>query len=313
MPQPSGIAPSLSSGPTPLRPDFTPLRTYLLTLPFVTTTILLLAILIQLLQSTLLPTLRPLLSLDPLALTSPTWYTQLHRLNTYPLTHLSPLHAAANLLAFVPLSARFERFQGSARWAALALGPLVVFPGVGYVVVERFVLPGGGTTRVVGLSALVLTLFTIVAVNTSRVSPYIQVPWWRCGGGGRGGFRTIYAPLALVGVFFVVAPGGSVVGHLCGVAVGYLYGFGWLAGLEPKEWVVEKVEGVARRWGWLEGGWLGRAGWVMAERSGRGRGDEGDRLPTSFGGGGGGEGSVAGSGGSNANRPFEGVGRPLGS
>ena len=46
----------------------------------------------------------------------------MHRINTYPLVHLGWLHLLLNLIAWVPLSERFEREVGSAKMGGLVLG-----------------------------------------------------------------------------------------------------------------------------------------------------------------------------------------------
>lgn len=47
---------------------------------------------------------------------------KVHRINTYPLVHLGWLHLLLNLVAWVPLSERFEREVGSAKMGGLLLG-----------------------------------------------------------------------------------------------------------------------------------------------------------------------------------------------
>lgn len=50
-----------------------------------------------------------------------------HRINTYPLVHLGWLHLLLNLVAWVPLSERFEREVGSAKMGGLVLGRELIF------------------------------------------------------------------------------------------------------------------------------------------------------------------------------------------
>ncbi|KAK6069604.1 rhomboid protein 2 [Seiridium cupressi] len=69
----------------------------------------------------------------------------------------------------------------------------------------------------------------------ARANPYlvigtVHVPTWT-------------TPLVLVLVTAALVPSSSLLGHLCGVAVGYLFGLGYLKFLAPPEKVLRWIEG----------------------------------------------------------------------
>lgn len=50
-------------------------------------------------------------------------------------------------------------------------------------------------------------------------------------------------PLVLLLFVTVLIPNTSLLGHLCGMAIGYLWGFGYLKFLAPPEWALRYIEG----------------------------------------------------------------------
>ncbi|KAF8458229.1 hypothetical protein BDZ91DRAFT_852200 [Kalaharituber pfeilii] len=226
-----------------------PVRTYLRKLPAVTVLVSGLCVAFWLIELVLGLPVTWWLKLDPLNI----GLRQLHRINTYPLVHLGLLHLLLNLATFVPLAERFEREIGSLKMGALLLGPLVTFPAILYLVVERGVFRG--TTSVEGLSALVLTLITIDAVRTSDHHPYFNFFGQR--------IRTLYTPLLTLFILLLLFPFSSLLGHVCGVAIGYLYGLKYLSKMDPPEWILEKIENKIAGWGLLRV--LVKFGWVGVE------------------------------------------------
>ncbi|KAF8444314.1 hypothetical protein BGX38DRAFT_711897 [Terfezia claveryi] len=241
--------------PPPPGISIAPLRTYLTKLPLLTVLISGLCVLLWVVEAVTTLPVGEFLRLDPRAM----GLSQLHRINTYPLVHLGWLHLLLNLVAWIPLSERFEREVGSAKMGGLVLGPLVTIPAAIYLLVEMGLL--GGSTSVSGLSALILTLITIDAVRTSVHQPTFILF-------GKT-LSTLYTPVITLSILFLLFPLSSLLGHLCGVAVGYAYGLKYLSKLDPPDWILVKVEGKLSQWGAMRklNGW----GWVGVEGREEGR------------------------------------------
>ncbi|KAA8897072.1 hypothetical protein FN846DRAFT_783406 [Sphaerosporella brunnea] len=158
--------------------------------------------------------------------------TQMHRLNTYFLVHSGFLHALLNLIALTPLLERFEREVGTLKATLLIAGPLVTFPGGLYLGIEMGLLRG--TTAVVGASALVFTFLAIEAVKTSGFQPNYRIVGWEV--------PTWCTPILWMVLASFLVPGSSVLGHFCGLVIGYAYACRYLRLLEPSEWILKKVE-----------------------------------------------------------------------
>ena len=140
------------------------------------------------------------------------WAFQLSRLTTYPLAHVGLLHFLLNAAAFVPLCARFERRHGTLRTLAMFLGPFESVPGLLYCVVDGGILRQD--TAIVGCSGWVFTLLAVESMGSEHVVVAGQrVPAWG-------------VPLALVVAAALVLPGTSLLGHLCALATGYVFGSG---------------------------------------------------------------------------------------
>ncbi|KAK9794287.1 putative Rhomboid family protein [Seiridium cardinale] len=159
--------------------------------------------------------------------------TTAYRINTFPLIHLNFLHTLFNVLALAPLLERFESEYGTLTSLAMFFGPLTTIPAVLYVLIERAVLRSN--TTVMGASLWVFLLLAVEAIRTYRANPYlvigtVHVPTWT-------------TPLVLVLVTAALVPSSSLLGHLCGVAVGYLFGLGYLKFLAPPEKALRWIEG----------------------------------------------------------------------
>ncbi|KFZ22657.1 hypothetical protein V502_02859 [Pseudogymnoascus sp. VKM F-4520 (FW-2644)] len=157
----------------------------------------------------------------------------LYRTNTFPLIHANLFHAFLNTIALVPLLERFETEHGTLTSLLLFFGPLSTIPAIIYVVLERGVLRGN--TAVLGASLWVFLLLGMEAIKTYRTNPHfkvgtVQVPTWT-------------TPLVLAVFISVLVKNTSFLGHLCGLAVGYLFGLGYLKFLAPPEKILRWVEG----------------------------------------------------------------------
>ncbi|KAJ9659766.1 putative rhomboid protease [Coniosporium apollinis] len=156
----------------------------------------------------------------------------MYRLNTYPFLHANFFHAFFNILAFVPLMERFESEFGTLISLALFTGPFGLIPGALYILTERVILRGD--TAVQGTSVWVFLLLANEAMKTYRTNPHfiigdVKIPTWT-------------TPLFIILVVSFLVPNTSLVGHLCGAAVGYLWGLSWIRFLSPPEKILRWVE-----------------------------------------------------------------------
>ncbi|OBR05210.1 Rhomboid family protein [Colletotrichum higginsianum IMI 349063] len=167
-------------------------------------------------------------------------FTSSYRMNTFPFIHKNFIHAIMNLLALTPLMERFEAEFGTLTSIALFIGPLSTIPAVLYVLIERFLFKGN--VGVMGASVWVFLLLGMEAIRTSKTNPQLtiatySIPMWT-------------TPLILILVVTALVPGTSLLGHLCGVLVGYLFGLGYLKFLSPPEkalrWVESKLNLLGR-------------------------------------------------------------------
>ncbi|KAF6812535.1 rhomboid protein 2 [Colletotrichum sojae] len=159
-------------------------------------------------------------------------FTSSYRMNTYPFIHLNFIHVALNLVALTPLLERFEAEFGTLTSIALFIGPLSTLPAILYVLFEQFVFKGNAA--VMGSSIWVFLLLANEAIRTYKTNPFLtiathSIPTWT-------------TPLILTLVVTALVPGTSLLGHLCGVAVGYLFGLGYLKFLSPPEKALRWVE-----------------------------------------------------------------------
>jgi len=159
--------------------------------------------------------------------------SSLYRLNTYPFIHLNFFHAFMNILALVPLLERFESEHGTLTSLALFFGPFVTIPSFIYLFVEKVILRAN--TAVMGASIWVFLLLGIEAIRTYKVNPYLVV--------GTHNIPTWTSPLALLLCVAALVPSSSFLGHLCGLAVGYFCGLGYLKYLAPPEKILRWIEG----------------------------------------------------------------------
>ncbi|KAK3690031.1 hypothetical protein B0T22DRAFT_375671 [Podospora appendiculata] len=156
----------------------------------------------------------------------------LYRINTFPFIHQNVFHMVMNLLAVTPLLDRFESEHGTLISLAMFFGPLTTIPAIIYVFIERFVL--GSNTGVMGASIWVFLLLGVEAIRTYKANPYFVVSTYS--------IPTWTSPLAVVLVTYALVPSSSMLGHLCGLGVGYVFGLGYLKFLAPPEKVLRWAE-----------------------------------------------------------------------
>ncbi|KXL50228.1 hypothetical protein M433DRAFT_61649 [Acidomyces richmondensis BFW] len=160
-------------------------------------------------------------------------FDTLYRLNTYPLLHRNLFHFLLNTVALVPLLERFEAEHGTIVTFLLFTGPFGLLPGGLYTFLERVVFRLNGAA--VGASVWVFLLLCNEAVKTYRVNPYFSILEYK--------IPTWTTPLALIFVINFLVPHTSLLGHLCGAAVGYLWGLGYIRFLAPPDKVLRWIEG----------------------------------------------------------------------
>ncbi|EMC99991.1 hypothetical protein BAUCODRAFT_30429 [Baudoinia panamericana UAMH 10762] len=157
----------------------------------------------------------------------------LYRLNTYPFLHRNILHFALNCFALLPLLERFEAEHGTVVTFILFTGMFGTLPGSLYTLLERYVFHLNGAA--VGASVWVFLLLANEAVKTYRSNPYfelagVKIPTWT-------------TPIFFILVINFLVPHTSFLGHMCGAAVGYLWGLGYIRFLAPPDWVLKFIEG----------------------------------------------------------------------
>lgn len=86
-----------------------------------------------------------------------------------------------------------------------------------------------------GASVWVFLLLCNEAMKTYRANPFFQIsdvkiPTWT-------------TPLFLIFVIAILIPGTSLLGHLCGAVVGYLWGLGYIRFLAPPDRILRFIEG----------------------------------------------------------------------
>lgn len=98
---------------------------------------------------------------------------------------------------------------------------------------ERYVF--FSNSAAVGASVWVFLLLSVEAIKTYRQNPHLTI----------GGYPipTWTTPLFLMFIIHFLVPATSLLGHLCGAAVGYLWGLGYIKFLAPSEKILRWVEG----------------------------------------------------------------------
>lgn len=156
-----------------------------------------------------------------------------HRMNTFPLLHTNFFHYILNVIALVPLLERFESEHGTIVTFVLFTGPFGLLPGAIYTIIERFILHMN--TSIVGSSIWVFLLLANESIKTYRQNPHFDIMDYK--------IPTWTTPLFLIVVIWVLVPGTSLLGHLCGALVGYGWGTGWIRFLAPHDKILRWIEG----------------------------------------------------------------------
>ncbi|KAH6844856.1 hypothetical protein B0I37DRAFT_378494 [Chaetomium sp. MPI-CAGE-AT-0009] len=165
----------------------------------------------------------------------------LYRTNTFPLLHTDVYHLVVNFLGVVPLLERFEREQGTIATVALFFGPLSTVPALIYVVIERGLLQAN--TSIMGASIWGFLLFGAESIRANRTIPYFVIR-------GQPTIPTWTVPIAMLLLAMLVTPASSALGHACGLAVGYVFGLGYLKFLVPPDGVLRFIEAKLRLRSW---------------------------------------------------------------
>ncbi|THZ88298.1 hypothetical protein D6C84_00973 [Aureobasidium pullulans] len=157
----------------------------------------------------------------------------MYRLNTFPLLHVGFIHMIVNIFALTPLLERFEAENGSLPTLLLFTGPFGLLPGGSYTLIEKFIFHAN--TAVQGASVWVFLLLASESIKTFKQNPNFAL--------GPYNIPTWTIPLILNLFVAVLVPNTSFLGHLCGLAVGYLWGLGFVKFLVPNEKILRWIEG----------------------------------------------------------------------
>ncbi|ODH47592.1 rhomboid protein 2 [Paracoccidioides brasiliensis] len=204
-------------------------RSYILRLPLFTRVVLLIIGIVWVLEIQTIWNVVQWGALIP----SETRLASMYRLNTYPIIHNGLFHTFWNILALTPLLERFEAEHGTLTSVALFIGPFSTLPAGLYLLVEKVILRGN--TPVLGSSVWIFLLLGVEAIKTFQTNPHFALGSYR--------IPTWTTPLLIVLVVFALIPNTSFLGHLCGVAIGYLFGLGYLKFLVPPEKILRWIEG----------------------------------------------------------------------
>ncbi|KAF2008186.1 rhomboid protein 2 [Amniculicola lignicola CBS 123094] len=213
----------------PSFPQFNPLRlrSYILRLPLCTR--VLLAVMVALYVATIpLAWLRDWAALEP----DKVGLASLYRLNTFPLMHIGFFHMIFNVIALAPLLERFESEFGTLVTLVLFTGPFGLLPGGIYILLEKFVLRSN--TAVMGASIWVFLLLSSEALKTQKSNPNFSIGPYK--------IPTWTTPLILIVLTSILVPDVSLIGHLCGAGIGYLWASGWIKFLVPHEKILRFIE-----------------------------------------------------------------------
>ncbi|KAF2278264.1 uncharacterized protein EI97DRAFT_394488 [Westerdykella ornata] len=213
----------------PSFPQFNPLRirSYVLRLPLCTR--VLLTIIVALWVATIpFAWLREWASLEPDKVN----FGTMHRLNLFPLIHLGFFHMIFNIIALAPLLERFESEFGTLVTLLLFTGPFGTLPGGIYTLLEKFILRSN--TTVMGASIWVFLLLASEAMKTHKANPHFSIGPYK--------IPTWTTPLILILLTSILVPNVSLIGHLCGAGIGYLWATNTIKFLVPPEKLLRWLE-----------------------------------------------------------------------
>ncbi|KAL2356053.1 rhomboid protein-like protein, partial [Cryomyces antarcticus] len=128
---------------------------------------------------------------------------------------------------------RFEAEHGTLVTLSLFTGPFGLLPGGIYIGIERLLLRSN--TAIQGASIWVFLLLASEAMKTYKAHPYfslgdVKIPTWT-------------TPLVIILFVSFLVPHTSLIGHLCGAVIGYLWGLNYIRFLVPPERILRFVEG----------------------------------------------------------------------
>lgn len=106
-------------------------------------------------------------------------------------------------------------------------------PAALYMLFEKVILQSNN--GVMGASVWFFLLLGLEAIRTHRTDPHLTIATYS--------IPTWTTPLLLVFVTSALVPSTSLLGHLCGLAVGYVCGLGYMKFLSPPEKVLRWIEG----------------------------------------------------------------------
>ncbi|KAK3720664.1 putative rhomboid protease [Vermiconidia calcicola] len=159
--------------------------------------------------------------------------TTLYRLNTFPLLHKTLFHYLLNTISLSPLLERFESDHGTIVTILLFTGAFGYIPGALYTLLERYIFHLNGAA--IGASVWVFLLLASESIKQYKVNPHFLLMEYR--------IPTWTTPLLFILVVSFLVPHTSFLGHLCGAAVGYLWGLGWIRFLAPPDKILRWIEG----------------------------------------------------------------------
>ncbi|KAL1921733.1 uncharacterized protein VTP21DRAFT_10375 [Calcarisporiella thermophila] len=161
---------------------------------------------------------------------------QVYRIITYPFIHLSFPHILFNLIAFVPLSFSQERAQGTLKCLTTFMFPYTLVSAIFYCLILIALNVTGlfGSGAIIGgLSGNVFALIVwqVRQISGQEISFFglVQIP------------AHIY-PIFLLLIIQLLFPGAAFLGHLCGIATGYLFAYGYFDRILPSDTFYERLE-----------------------------------------------------------------------
>ncbi|OAA73754.1 Glycosylphosphatidylinositol:protein transamidase complex, GAA1 component [Cordyceps fumosorosea ARSEF 2679] len=127
---------------------------------------------------------------------------------------------------------RFENEYGTLTSLALFFGPLTTVPALLYLAIEATIFRMDNA--IMGASIWVFLLLGMEAIRTYRSNPHLII--------GTHHIPTWTTPLLLAFVVAALVPSSSLLGHLCGLGVGYIAGLGYVKYIAPPEWALRWLE-----------------------------------------------------------------------
>lgn len=160
------------------------------------------------------------------------------------------IHMLTNLIALTPLLERFESEHGTLVTVVMFTGPFATFPAAIYLLAAYLF---NLTTPILGSSIWIFLLLSSSTITTAKTQPYLAPPPILTTliprlSHPNSRIPTASLPLLLIALtsvlsFVGIFPPTSLIGHLAGSVIGYLWGLGYIKFLAPPEKVLRWVEG----------------------------------------------------------------------